>query len=94
MKDGSYCWPLALPLAVPSTADVLIANVSSACASASDTASTGSTGSGVVEDVFVDYFESIGRVTKPTAFDGRSDYDAFVAAGVVDPTHYANRSPR
>jgi Zn-dependent M28 family amino/carboxypeptidase len=49
---------------------------------ASDTASTGSTGSGVVEDVFVDYFNSIGRVTKPTAFDGRSDYDAFVAAGI------------
>ena len=49
---------------------------------ASDTASTGSTGSGVVEDVFVDFFESIGRETKPTAFDGRSDYDAFVAAGI------------
>jgi Zn-dependent M28 family amino/carboxypeptidase len=49
---------------------------------ASDTASTGSAGSGVVEDVFVDYFTSIGRVTKPTAFDGRSDYDAFVAAGI------------
>ena len=49
---------------------------------ASDTDSTGSAGSGVVEDVFVDYFESIGRVTKPTAFDGRSDYDAFVAAGI------------
>jgi Zn-dependent M28 family amino/carboxypeptidase len=49
---------------------------------ASDTASTGSTGSGVVEDVFVDYFASIGRATEPTAFDGRSDYDAFVAAGI------------
>jgi Zn-dependent M28 family amino/carboxypeptidase len=49
---------------------------------ASDTASTGSTGSGVVEDVFVDFFESIGRETEPTAFDGRSDYDAFVAAGI------------
>jgi hypothetical protein len=49
---------------------------------ASDTASTGSTGSGVVEDVFVDFFESIGRATEPTAFDGRSDYDAFVAAGI------------
>ena len=49
---------------------------------ASDTASTGSAGSGVVEDVFVDFFTSIGRVTKPTAFDGRSDYDAFVAAGI------------
>ena len=49
---------------------------------ASDTASTGSTGSGVVEDVFVDYFDTIGRQTEPTAFDGRSDYDAFVAAGI------------
>ena len=49
---------------------------------ASDTASTGSAGSGVVEDVFVDYFTSIGRETEPTAFDGRSDYDAFVAAGI------------
>ena len=49
---------------------------------ASDTASTGSAGSGVVEDVFVDFFDSIGRVTEPTAFDGRSDYDAFVAAGI------------
>jgi Zn-dependent M28 family amino/carboxypeptidase len=49
---------------------------------ASDTASTGSTGSGVVEDVFVDFFESIGRETEPTAFDGRSDYDAFVTAGI------------
>ena len=49
---------------------------------ASDTASTGSTGSGVVEDVFVDYFTSTGRQTEPTAFDGRSDYDAFVAAGI------------
>ena len=49
---------------------------------ASDTASTGSAGSGVVEDVFVDFFTSIGRETEPTAFDGRSDYDAFVAAGI------------
>ena len=49
---------------------------------ASDTPSTGSTGSGVVEDVFVDFFDSIERQTEPTAFDGRSDYDAFVAAGI------------
>jgi Zn-dependent M28 family amino/carboxypeptidase len=49
---------------------------------ASDTASTGSTGSGVVEDVFADFFTSIGRAIEPTAFDGRSDYDAFVAAGI------------
>jgi Zn-dependent M28 family amino/carboxypeptidase len=49
---------------------------------ASDTPSTGSSGSGVVEDVFVDFFDSIDRQTEPTAFDGRSDYDAFVAAGI------------
>jgi Zn-dependent M28 family amino/carboxypeptidase len=30
----------------------------------------------------VDFFTSIGRETEPTAFDGRSDYDAFVAAGI------------
>lgn len=49
---------------------------------ASDTESTGSTGSGVVEDVFNDYFTSQGLETEPTAFDGRSDYDAFVAVGI------------
>ena len=49
---------------------------------ASDTASTGSAGSGVVEDVFNDYFASQGLATEPTAFDGRSDYDAFVAVGI------------
>ncbi|MBB5788011.1 M28 family peptidase [Jiangella mangrovi] len=49
---------------------------------ASDTASLGSTGSGVVEDVFVDYFGSQGLETEPTAFDGRSDYDAFITAGI------------
>lgn len=49
---------------------------------ASDTASLGSTGSGVVEDVFVDYFASQGLESEPTAFDGRSDYDAFIAVGI------------
>jgi Zn-dependent M28 family amino/carboxypeptidase len=49
---------------------------------ASDTDSLGSTGSGVVEDVFNDYFASQGLETEPTAFDGRSDYDAFVAVGI------------
>jgi Zn-dependent M28 family amino/carboxypeptidase len=49
---------------------------------ASDTESTGSTGSGVVEDVFDDYFASQGLATEPTAFDGRSDYDAFVNVGI------------
>jgi Zn-dependent M28 family amino/carboxypeptidase len=49
---------------------------------ASDTASLGSTGSGVVEDVFNDYFASQGLPTEPTAFDGRSDYDAFISVGI------------
>jgi Zn-dependent M28 family amino/carboxypeptidase len=49
---------------------------------ASDTESLGSTGSGVVEDVFVDYFDSQGLESEPTAFDGRSDYDAFISAGI------------
>jgi hypothetical protein len=39
------------------------------------TESTGSTGSGVVEAVFDDYFASQRLETEPTAFDGRSDYD-------------------
>jgi Zn-dependent M28 family amino/carboxypeptidase len=51
-------------------------------ADASDTDSLGSTGSGVVEDVFTNYFASQGLATEPTAFDGRSDYDAFVSAGI------------
>ena len=49
---------------------------------ASDTDSTGSTGSGVVEKVFNDYFASQSLATEPTAFDGRSDYDAFVNVGI------------
>jgi Zn-dependent M28 family amino/carboxypeptidase len=49
---------------------------------ASDTASLGSAGSGAVEDVFVDYFDSQGLASEPTAFDGRSDYDAFISVGI------------
>jgi Zn-dependent M28 family amino/carboxypeptidase len=49
---------------------------------ASDTDSTASAGSGVVESVFTRYFAGLGLGTAPTAFDGRSDYDAFAAAGV------------
>ena len=49
---------------------------------ASDTDSLASTGSGVVEDVFVDYFDSQDLASEPTAFDGRSDYDAFISAGI------------
>ncbi len=49
---------------------------------ASDTDSLASTGSGVVEDVFLDYFAAQGLATEPTAFDGRSDYDAFISVGI------------
>ena len=30
----------------------------------------------------MDYFESQGLATEPTAFDGRSDYGPFIAAGI------------
>jgi Zn-dependent M28 family amino/carboxypeptidase len=49
---------------------------------ASDTESLASTGSGVVEDVFLDYFAAEGLPVEPTAFDGRSDYDAFISVGI------------
>ena len=49
---------------------------------ASDTASLASAGSGAVEDVFVDYFDSQNLASEPTAFDGRSDYDAFISVGI------------
>jgi Zn-dependent M28 family amino/carboxypeptidase len=49
---------------------------------ASDTDDAGPTGSGVVEDVFNDYFASRGLETEPTAFDGRSDYGPFIEAGI------------
>ena len=42
----------------------------------------GPTGSGDIEQVFEDYFASQGLVSEPTAFDGRSDYDAFITAGI------------
>jgi Zn-dependent M28 family amino/carboxypeptidase len=42
----------------------------------------GPTGSNVVEEVFLDYFESQGLPTEPTAFDGRSDYFGFIENGI------------
>jgi Zn-dependent M28 family amino/carboxypeptidase len=42
----------------------------------------GPSGSDDIEHVFSDYFESEGLVSEPTAFDGRSDYDAFITAGI------------
>ncbi|MET0315101.1 MAG: M20/M25/M40 family metallo-hydrolase [Hansschlegelia sp.] len=42
----------------------------------------GPAGSDVVEKVFVDHFERRGLASQPTAFDGRSDYYAFIAKGI------------
>ena len=42
----------------------------------------GPTGSGLIEDVFIEYFESQGLFSEPTAFDGRSDYGPFIADGI------------
>ena len=38
--------------------------------------------SGAIEDLFLDYFDSQGLATEPTAFDGRSDYGPFIFAGI------------
>ncbi len=42
----------------------------------------GPPGSGQIEGLFNGYFASQGLATDPTAFDGRSDYGPFIAAGV------------
>ena len=42
----------------------------------------GPTGSGLIEDVFIEYFASQGLFNEPTAFDGRSDYGPFIADGI------------
>jgi hypothetical protein len=34
------------------------------------------------EQIFTDYFTTQGLATAPTAFDGRSDYGPFIAAGI------------
>ena len=48
----------------------------------SDTPNEGPPGSAEIEDVFNDYFDSVGLAHAPTAFDGRSDYGPFIANGV------------
>jgi Zn-dependent M28 family amino/carboxypeptidase len=48
----------------------------------SDTPDAGPSGSGVVEEVFNNYFASQGLAVLPTAFDGRSDYGPFIDAGI------------
>ena len=39
-------------------------------------------GSAQIERLFLDYFASQGLATRPTAFDGRSDYGPFIEAGI------------
>jgi Zn-dependent M28 family amino/carboxypeptidase len=48
----------------------------------SETPASGPAGSGAIEKIFTDYFDSKGLATDPTAFDGRSDYGAFIDAGI------------
>ena len=43
---------------------------------------SGPNGSGLIEDVFNDYFASQDLPTEPTDFDGRSDYFGFINAGI------------
>ncbi len=42
----------------------------------------GPAGSADIEQTFLRYFASQGLATEPTAFDGRSDYGPFIAAGI------------
>jgi Zn-dependent M28 family amino/carboxypeptidase len=42
----------------------------------------GPAGSHAIEEVFEEFFASQGLASEPTAFDGRSDYDAFISAGI------------
>ncbi len=48
----------------------------------SATPQAGPNGSAAIEKVFLKYFARKGLATKPTAFDGRSDYGPFIDAGI------------
>ena len=48
----------------------------------SDTGTAGPDGSGQIEQVFTDWFDSQGLATSPTPFNGRSDYGPFIAIGI------------
>jgi Zn-dependent M28 family amino/carboxypeptidase len=48
----------------------------------SSTGIKGPSGSGTIEEVFNNFWNSQGLATDPTAFDGRSDYDSFTAVGI------------
>jgi Zn-dependent M28 family amino/carboxypeptidase len=43
---------------------------------------SGPNGSGLIESVFTSFFTSVGSASAPTDFDGRSDYFAFIEAGI------------
>lgn len=45
-------------------------------------AALGPAGSGTIEQVFNDYFDSQGLAKSPTPFSGRSDYGPFIAVGI------------
>ena len=48
----------------------------------SATDQAGPVGSGVIEQVFLDYFGDQGLATEPTDFNGRSDYGPLIAVGI------------
>ena len=48
----------------------------------SATGTKGPSGSGAIEQAFLDYFASQNLATEPTAFDGRSDYGPFIDRGI------------
>ena len=48
----------------------------------SASAPAGPPGSAQIEEIFTDYFDGKGLESEPTAFDGRSDYGPFIAAGI------------
>ena len=48
----------------------------------SDTSPAGPPGSGEIEKVFTDFFDSKGLESDPTEFSGRSDYGPFIAVGI------------
>ena len=48
----------------------------------SDSDPAGPPGSGQIESIFTEYFESQGLESEPTEFSGRSDYGPFIAVGI------------
>lgn len=48
----------------------------------SEDGNAGPAGSAEIEEVFTNYFDRLGLASAPTAFDGRSDYGPFIAAGI------------